>query len=204
LTFTQTPAGYYTIGTTAVTLSVSDGTLSSQCTGTVTVFDGQPPTISCPANHTVPASSSTGAVVTFPLSSGDNCGTIITNCTHGSGDTFPIGATQVTCTATDGGGLRTSCGFTVTVTANALTQLDGLLTSVQGLPILPTVKLTLRVPLLAAKMVLERGRPQAACASLQVFEEIVTRLRKANMLTAAQAAQLTTASQGIRTAIGCR
>ena len=37
----------------------------------------------------------------------------------------------------------------------------------------------------------------------EVFEGVVKQLRQANKLTAAQATQLTSASQSIRAAIGC-
>ena len=50
LQVTQSPAGPYPQGTTSVTLTVSDGRYSSQCTGTVTVVDTTPPALQCPAN----------------------------------------------------------------------------------------------------------------------------------------------------------
>jgi len=203
LTLSQSPAGPYPVGNTAVTLTVSDGTLSSQCSATVTVTDGQAPTITCPANQTAAATSSTGAVVNFAPSATDNCSTLMTSCSSASGSTFPLGTTPVTCTATDGTGLQNSCSFTVTVTADTLTQLNGLIATVQGLPIQPAVKLALKAPLLVAKAALEHNKPQVACGSLRVFEGIVKQLRQANKLTAAQATQLTTVSQSIRVALGC-
>jgi hypothetical protein len=141
--------------------------------------------------------------VSFAPTASDNCGTLITTCVPASGSTFPIGSTGVTCTATDGAGLQNSCSFTVTVTANALTQLNGLIATVQNLPVPSAVKLVLKAPLLVAKVALQKNEPQVACAALRVFEGVVKKLRQANKLTAAQAAQLTTASQGIRTVLGC-
>jgi hypothetical protein len=205
LTFTQTPAGPYGVGTTAVILTVTDSHgATNSCTGTVTVADGQAPAITCPGNQTATASSSSGATVNFSVNASDNCGTVITSCTPLSGSTFPIGSTSVTCTATDGAGLQSSsCSFSVTITTNALTQLNGLIATVQGLPVPAAVKLVLKAPLLVAKVALEHNQPQIACGSLRVFERVVSELRRANKLTAAQATQLTTASQGIRAAIGC-
>jgi hypothetical protein len=203
LTLSQSPAGPYPVGNTEVTLTVSDGMLSSQCSATVTVTDGQAPTITCPADQTATATSSNGAVVNFTPSATDNCSTLMTSCSSVSGSTFPLGTTPVTCTATDGTGLQSSCRFTVTVTADALTQLNGLIAAVQGLPIQPAVKLVLKSPLLVANVALQHNQPQVACGSLRVFEGVVTKLRRANKLTAVQATQLTSASQSIRTALGC-
>jgi hypothetical protein len=115
LTLTQSPAGPYPAGTTVVTLTASDGSLSSQCTATVTVTDGQAPTLTCPADQTATATSASGAEVNFSVNVSDNCGTVMTSCNPGSGSTFPIGATPVTCTATDGAGLQKSCSFQVQV-----------------------------------------------------------------------------------------
>lgn len=114
-TLTQSPAGPYPVGTTQVTLTVSDGSLSSQCTGTITVTDGQAPAITCPADQTVTATSSSGAAVNFTPSAMDNCSTLMIACSPASGATFPIGTTPVSCAATDGAGLQNSCSFNVVV-----------------------------------------------------------------------------------------
>jgi hypothetical protein len=91
----------------------------------------------------------------------------------------------------------------VTVTANALTQLNALITTIRNLPVPAVVKVVLEAPLLVAKVALEHNQPKVACPSLRVFEATVTQLRQANKLTAAQATQLTTASQSIRALLGC-
>jgi hypothetical protein len=50
ITLAQSPAGPYPLGTTAVTLTVTDSKgLSNQCPGTVTVADKTPPTIISPS-----------------------------------------------------------------------------------------------------------------------------------------------------------
>jgi hypothetical protein len=99
--------------------------------------------------------------------------------------------------------LQNSCNFTVTVTATALQQTNALIATVDGLPVGAVVKAALKVPLLAARIALQNTRTQIACASLRLFEGVTEQLRRANKLTAAQATLLTSASRGIRTAIGC-
>ncbi len=203
LTFTQTPMGPYSLGATAVRLTASDGELSSACSGTVSVVDGQPPALTCPGNKTVTATSASGALVTFAVNASDNCGIVIPSCTPSSGSTFPVGSTSVTCTATDAAALQSSCRFTVTVTVTPLMQTTALITTVDGLPVSSAVKLALKAPLLVAKVALQANQPQVACASFKVFEGVVKQLRQANKLTASQATQLMTGSQSIRASLGC-
>lgn len=79
-----------------------------------------PPTITCPANMTVvsavacPPTSSTVVTYTAPTAT-DNCPGVAAACNPASGSTFPLGTTNVTCTATDTAGLTASCTFSVTV-----------------------------------------------------------------------------------------
>ena len=80
-------------------------------------FDETPPTITCPANVVQPNDPGLcSAVVTYPDPvATDNCGGVTVACAPPSGSVFPVGVTQVTCTATDGAGLVSQCTFTVTV-----------------------------------------------------------------------------------------
>src|SRR2546428_3905333 len=84
---------------------------TSTCPQTVTVVDNQPPSITCPANQTVLATSASSALVTYPAPTvTDNCpGTAAPTCTPPSGSTFPLGTTTVTCSATDASGNPSSC-----------------------------------------------------------------------------------------------
>ncbi len=118
LTLTQTPAGPYPVGTTTVTLTATDSKgAQSQCTGTVTVVDATNPTITCPANVTVPAATGQcSATVTYPAPTvTDNCTGATVSCTPASGTVFQKGTTTVTCTATDAAANTATCSFTVTV-----------------------------------------------------------------------------------------
>jgi gliding motility-associated-like protein len=117
LTSTHAPGASFSLGTTTVTYTATDGAgNSSTCSFNVTVVDNTLPLISdCPSNITVSTTSSCSAPVTWtaPIPS-DNC-TVSMTSTHAPGATFPVGTTQVKYTATDGSGNSSTCSFNVTV-----------------------------------------------------------------------------------------
>ncbi|MEM7037083.1 MAG: hypothetical protein AAF570_08910, partial [Bacteroidota bacterium] len=84
LTFTVSPAGPYALGTTNVTLTVSDGTLSATCSASITVQDNTPPAIACTTN------------VNISTDAGQCCGTL------GAGATVVTGTAQADITLTPG------------------------------------------------------------------------------------------------------
>ncbi|TVZ55206.1 putative secreted protein (Por secretion system target) [Lutibacter sp. Hel_I_33_5] len=102
-----------------VTLTVTDvNGNSSTATANVTVVDNISPEISDPADINVFATSAAGAVVNYNTPIGtDNC-TVTTALTAGlaDGETFPIGTTVVSYTATDGSGNTATATFNVIVT----------------------------------------------------------------------------------------
>ncbi len=117
LFFSVDPPGPYASGNTPVTLTVSDGVLSSTCTAMVTVTDNEYPVITCPAavNASTDAGSceATTVALGMPIAS-DNCtGEIVTNNAPAS---YPIGTTPVIWTITDAAGLATTCEQLITVT----------------------------------------------------------------------------------------
>ena len=86
--------------------------------GTLTVVDNDPPVVNVPAGITSEATSASGAVVTFAdqVSAVDAVfGGVSATCAPASGTTFALGATTVTCTATDGVGNLGAASFIVTV-----------------------------------------------------------------------------------------
>jgi hypothetical protein len=86
------------------------GTANSGETGTA-------PVVTVPADFTWPATGPDGAEVTFVATAADEFGESLDPvCSPPSGSTFPIGPTNVTCTATDAAGNTGSASFTVTVT----------------------------------------------------------------------------------------
>jgi hypothetical protein len=116
-TVTCLPASgsFFPVGTTTVTCTTTAG---PNCTFTITVNDTQAPTITCPTNVTAvapPACAATsGTVVTYaPPTASDNCPGVTVVCVPPSGSPFPLGATSVTCTATDASGNTATCSFSV-------------------------------------------------------------------------------------------
>ncbi len=113
------PAGEVVpLETTLVTCSVTDlaGATVSESFN-VTVEDTTPPILSVPADISVTTNDPGGRVVTFddPSASDVVDDSPDVSCSHASGDTFAVGTTPVTCTATDDRGNPRSASFDVTV-----------------------------------------------------------------------------------------
>ena len=94
----------------------------SSCGGLL--LEGQPdgpehdgPSITCPAPKSAESLNGNPVVVEFPTPTTTG-GTqpISVTCSPASGSTFPVGATNVTCTATDARPSTAACSLTVTVT----------------------------------------------------------------------------------------
>jgi len=113
------PGSVFPLETTTVTCSASDAAGNpATATFTVGVVDTTPPVLSgIPANITVTATSTSGAVVTWPAPTATDLvsGSVPVTCTPASGSTFAVGTTPVTCTASDALGNTASAGFTVSV-----------------------------------------------------------------------------------------
>jgi len=76
--------------------------------------DDSPPFIACPADIEVEGGPN-GAIVEWAARAEDECGEIQAICNPPSGSAFPIGTTEVTCTAVDASGNTAECRFRVTV-----------------------------------------------------------------------------------------
>ena len=75
-----------------------------------------PPVLTAPADITIPARNKVGAFFTYAVTANDPVdGALTSVCTPPSGSIFPIGTTNVTCSATNSGGLTSTGSFTVTV-----------------------------------------------------------------------------------------
>ena len=110
----------FTLGTTTVTWTVTDGSgNTATCIQTVTVTDNINPTITCPANVAATTNSgctATGVDLGTPITA-DNCTVASVTNNHPS-TTYPLGTTIVTWTVKDGSGNTATCTQTVTVTDN--------------------------------------------------------------------------------------
>src|SRR5439155_705636 len=117
----------FALGTTTVNCSATDAHANTgSASFTVTVRDTTPPTISVPADNLIAeATGPSGAAVSYSASASDVVdGAVTVTCNPASGTTFPLGATTVTCSATDAHGNSSAKTFTVTVvdtTAPAIT-----------------------------------------------------------------------------------
>ncbi|MFN8396249.1 MAG: HYR domain-containing protein [Bacteroidia bacterium] len=113
----------FPVGVTTNTFRVTDASgNTATCSFTVTVVDNQLPTITCPSNISVNATSGQcNATVTYTAPVGaDNCSGSNTTQTTGlaSGASFPAGVTTNTFRVTDASGNTATCAFTVTVVDN--------------------------------------------------------------------------------------
>jgi HYR domain len=113
----------YPLGSTTVTCTATDAAGNSGSADfIVTVQDTTAPVLSLPAPITTAATSAAGATVSFTVTANDLvAGAVPVSCDHGSGSTFPLGVTTVTCSATDGTNPSSSGSFSVTVTNSAPT-----------------------------------------------------------------------------------
>lgn len=137
-----TPASGSTfgIGDNAVTCSVSDKAGNKAAKSfTITVVDTTAPAISVPGDQRVEATSADGAKVNYSASANDLVdGPVTPACFPGSGSTFPLGTTQVTCRASDSRGNEGSKSFNVTVvdttapTVNVPASMAAMATSANG------------------------------------------------------------------------
>jgi hypothetical protein len=188
------------VGTNSATVTPNGGTRSPETDTTDATItlpacpEIEPPTITGPGDITVDATSDAGAPVSFTVTA--TGGTPVCENSDGevvaSGDTFPIGATKVTCTVTNDAGSATT-EFVVTV-RGLPAQLDDLLGA--GLPHSLEVKLANAGDLLAG------GDVATACNVLGAFQQ-EARVQTGHQLAPALAAQVVPAVQRIGELAGC-
>jgi len=88
---------------------------SASCSQTLQVQDTVPPVIQCPDDIEIVGTTPIGVEWTL-IPPADNCAQNLTvTCTPSSGSTFPIGSTQVDCTAVDDCGNSSLCSFMIEV-----------------------------------------------------------------------------------------
>jgi len=125
----------FPIGSTSVNCTATDVAGNSFTSSfNVIVADTTPPALTLPGNFTI-ATPGTSAVATFSTSATDLVdGTDAVTCDHVSGESFPIGDTVVSCSATDSHGNTSTGSFTVTVCQSGRPPLDMICPTVFGTP----------------------------------------------------------------------
>ncbi|WP_339917429.1 HYR domain-containing protein, partial [Yeosuana marina] len=125
----HTPGSVFAPGTTTVTYTAQDeaGNVSLACSFDVTVVDNRKPVINnCPSNiiQSTDANSCFATVTWTEPTATDNCtaqGDLVWTKSHNPGDTFNVGTTTVTYTATDANGnISNACSFDVIVSDTEL------------------------------------------------------------------------------------
>jgi hypothetical protein len=106
----------FALGTTTVDCSAADESGHPSSGGfTVTVADSVAPQLTVPPTATIEASDRTGAAFEFAATATDAVDEDVdVTCTR-AGGLFPIGTTDVSCTATDDSGNETTKSFSITV-----------------------------------------------------------------------------------------
>ncbi|MDC0600227.1 HYR domain-containing protein, partial [Flavobacteriales bacterium] len=119
----------FPVGTTTVTYTAVDPAGNTTTTSfTVTITDDEAPAIAgTPSNFNQTADAGIcGAAISWTdLTASDNCAVASLSGTHDSGDTFPVGTTTVTFTASDIHGNTTTSTFTVTITDDEDPSISG-------------------------------------------------------------------------------
>jgi hypothetical protein len=112
----QVPPGPYSLGTTAVKLTVSDGDLSATCNASVTVDDCEPPSVSC-QDMVAECTGNRSAVVDPPPGTATDLCSAVVSVTDPPPASYPLGPpdTEVEYTATDayGNSAAATCAVAV-------------------------------------------------------------------------------------------
>ena len=121
ITCSRASGSLFPVGTTTVSCTATDSFASTTLQFVVVVADTKAPTL------TVPASFITdNPVVTFTATASDAIdGPLTPECSPASGSTFPEGATQVVCTATDNSANSVTASFEVLVVVAPILRLPG-------------------------------------------------------------------------------
>lgn len=180
-----------TDGIVAVTMFGQPVTLEGS--GPVT-FDLNPdltaPAITVPGNITAQATDASGAVVTYTATAQDLEDPAPSfTCAPASGALFPMGATTVTCTATDAAGNSASASFTVTVVDTPPPSLADQIRQIAGGSADQLIH--------AAQNIASAPNAKAKAGRVTAFRNQVNAQLKSRKITAAQAAQLNALVDGM-------
>lgn len=163
------------------------------------IGDFTPPIISVPSPISEDATTPQGTTVDFTaIATDENPTNPAVTCTPASGSVFPIGDTNVTCTATDAAENIGTASFTVTV-RGAPEQLATLLHDVQGVG--PGTSLADKVT--AAQAAYTAGDPARTCEILNAFINQVKAQTGKSITDPDTADTLIAEATRIRAVLGC-
>ena len=193
------------LGSTLVTCSATDGAGNTGGSSfTVVVRDTTAPTLAAHGNVVVPATTPSGASVSYtPPTATDAVGSVTLSCAPLPGTLFPIGSTQVTCTARDTAGNLSTSSFMVVV-ESAGSQLSTLDTSIAAMPLNNGFANALTNLVNAALNYVAQGNPAAASVDLHTLvQDLFTELNKPNpRIAVSEAAQIAASANQISIVIG--
>lgn len=165
--------------------------------------DETSPVLSFPAEPTVDATSPDGAPAFYTVGVTDNLDRApALDCSRVSGSEFPIGTIQVSCSATDAAGNRSSGSFLVLVEGAGLqlADLDGRIGELSRQQ--RGVAGSLRAKLTAAASAVVDGDSNGACLSRRAFRNEVA-AQWGKKLTGTVASELDAAAARIEAVLGC-
>ena len=117
-TGSSTPLGFARVGNSAVFFA-GDGAVGRELFR-MPLPELTAPTLTCPANVSISTEAAEGARVDYPAATATaSLGTAVLSYSQASGTVFPVGTHVVTVSATDTGGRRSQCTFSVTVNRQA-------------------------------------------------------------------------------------
>jgi hypothetical protein len=190
-----------TADTSGVTFTCTAQSAGGTATGSVTIKrDVTPPVLGLPGPLTVNATQTTGANVSYVATVSDNVDPSPSlTCAPGTGTLFSVGATTVSCQATNAAGLSASGMFTITVLGPSQ-QVVNLIGLVNSLPSPPGNSLTNKLQNILADI--NAGNTAGACIKLASFINEV-QAQSGKQISTADAAVLIQAAQTVRGALGC-
>jgi hypothetical protein len=162
------------------------------------IADVTPPIIEVPGSITVNATVPGSAMVTYVVSASDPDDPVASLvCSPASGSIFPVGATTVSCIASDTRGNVGSAVFVVTVKGAAAQLVDLLAAATAAGP-----GTSLADKIARAQAYLARNDVVDACTTLGAFVNEV-KAQTGKSVPAGRASTLIAAAQRIRTVLGC-
>jgi hypothetical protein len=196
----------FALGTTTLNCTAPD---ASGNVGTdsfdVIAEDNEAPIWSVPADVTVIAAELDGVSVSYVATVSDNVGITGDSCTPVSDSTFAIGATTVTCTATDAAGNMGTASFNVSVGVDE-GSIDTLIEGIENLGLSLGGERSLKAPLESVRKLIGDANAHtdmAACSKLAGFLEHVADRHSDGSLSGVEANALTVFGQTLSNEFDC-